>query len=130
MSDVYTSLRGISTGTMLRVERVARGRAEGTLRDVLADAITLANGEVQERITLLEIVSVWRRSSYALHGGLLGALLGLALGGSVAMKAFALVGAFLAIKALVIGVLIFGAIGALFGAALGAWLPRWKKVWP
>jgi hypothetical protein len=130
MTDVYTILRRVSTGTMLRVERVARGRAEGALREVLADAITLGNGEVQERITLLEIVSVWRRSSYALHGALIGALLGLGLGGSVAMKAFALIGAFLAIKALVIGVLIFGAVGALFGGALGAWLPRWKRVWP
>ena len=130
MSDVYTTLRGISTRTMLRVERVARGRAEGALREVLADAITLGNGEVEERITLLEIVSVWRRSSFALHGGLIGALIGLVLGGAIAMKAFVLVGAFLAIKALVVGVLIFGAVGARFGAALGAWLPRWSKVWP
>jgi hypothetical protein len=48
----------------------------------------------------------------------------------IAMKAFVLVGAFLAIKALMIGVLIFGAVGALFGAALGAWLPRWSRIWP
>lgn len=130
MTDVYTALRGLSTGTAMRVERVARGRAEGALREVLADAITLGNGEVQERITLVEIVSVWRRSSYALHGALIGALIGLAIGGMVAMKAFALIGAFLAIKALVIGVLIFGVVGALFGGALGAWLPRWEKVWP
>jgi hypothetical protein len=130
MSDVYNSLRRVSTGTMLRVERVAHGRAEGALREVMADAITLGNGEVHERITILEIVSVWRRSSFALHGGLIGAILGLGLGGMIAMKAFVLVGAFLAIKALMIGVLIFGAVGALFGAALGAWLPRWSRIWP
>lgn len=130
MTEVYSALRRLSTGTMLRIERVARGRAEGTLHEVLADAITLANGDVQERITLVEVVSVWRRASYALHGALVGTPLGLAIGGMVAAKAFVLIGAFLAIKALVIAVLIFGAVGALFGAALGAWLPRWSKVWP
>lgn len=130
MSDVFTTLRRISIGTLLRVERVARGRAEGALREVLADAITLENGDVQERLTLVEIVSVWRQASYALHGAIIGALLGLALGGTVATKAFALIGAFLAIKALVIAVLVFGAVGALFGGALGAWLPRWKRIWP
>lgn len=130
MTDVYGALRRISTGTMLRVERISGGRAEGTLKEVLADAITLANGDVNERITLLDITSVWRRASYAIHGALIGALLGLAVGGMVAMKAFVLVGAFLAIKALVIAVGIFGVVGALFGGALGAWLPRWSRVWP
>ena len=130
MTDVYTSLRRISIGTQVRVQRVAGGRAEGALKEVLADAITLGNGEVRERITLLDIVMVWRRGSFALHGAIFGALIGLAIGGMIAAKAFVLVGAFLAFKALLTAVAIFGIIGALFGGALGAWLPRWSKVWP
>jgi hypothetical protein len=130
MTDVYTTLRRISTGTQLRVQRIAGGRAEGALKEVLADAITLANGDVLERITLLDIVTIWRRGSFAMHGAIFGALIGLAIGGMIAAKAFVLVGAFLAIKALLIAVGIFGIIGALFGGALGAWLPRWSRVWP
>ena len=130
MTDVYTVFRRMSTGTVVRVERVSGGRAEGTLKEVLADAITLGNGELRERITLLEIRSVWRRTSFAMHGAIIGLLLGLTLGAVIAMKAFVLVGAFLAIKALVIAVAIFGIVGALFGGALGAWLPRWTRVWP
>ena len=130
MTDVFTTLRRISIGTQLRVQRVAGGRAEGALKEVLADAITLGNGDVRERITLLDIVVIWRRGSFAMHGAIIGALLGLAIGGMIAAKAFVLVGAFLAIKALVIAVGVFGVVGALFGGALGAWLPRWSKVWP
>ena len=130
MTDVYNTLRRISTGTQLRVQRIAGGRAEGALREVLADAITLGNGDVRERVTLLDIVTVWRRGSFAMHGAIIGALIGLVIGGMVAMKAFVLVGAFLAIKALVIAVGICGVVGALFGGALGAWLPRWSRVWP
>ena len=130
MTDVFTALRRISIGTQLRVQRISGGRAEGALKEVLADAITLGNGDVRERITLLEIVTVWRRGSFAMHGAIIGFVAGLAIGGMIAMKAFVLVGAFLAIKALLIAVGIFGIVGALFGGALGAWLNRWSKVWP
>jgi hypothetical protein len=129
MSDVQRVLRGISAGTLLRIERIAGGKAEGKLRESHADAVTIANGEILERISFLEITAVWRRATFALPGALIGAVAGLGLGILVTMKAFALLAGFLVGKVLLIAVLVLIGLGALFGGALGAWLPRWVKVW-
>lgn len=129
MSDVQRVLRGISAGTLLRIERIAGGKAEGKLKENHSDAVTIANGDILERVSFLEITGIWRQATFALPGALIGAVAGLGLGIIVSMKAFALLAGFLVGKVLLIAVLVLMGLGALFGGAVGAWVPRWVKVW-
>ena len=129
MRDVEHVLRGVSLGTHLRIERLSSGRAEGTLRERHADAVTLGNGEVLERITFLDMKAVWRKATFAFQGGLIGGFAALVLCGLLAANMLSLAAGFLVGKVLLVVALIVIVMGALFGAALGAWVPRWVKVW-
>ena len=129
MTDVQRVLRGISTGTQLRIERLSAGRAEGALRELHADAITIANGEVLERITFLDMKRVWRRATFALPGALAGAVAAMIFAGMLASSMLSIATALLAGKAVMIVALVVIGIGALLGAAMGAWVPRWVKIW-
>lgn len=129
MTDVQRVLRGFSVGTQLRIERLSAGRAEGALREKHADGVTLANGEVMERIPFLDMKRVWRRATFALPGALAGAVAAMIVGGMLASSVLSMAAAFLAGKALMVIALVVIAVGALLGAAVGAWVPRWVKVW-
>ena len=129
MSDVQRVLRGVSTGTELRIERVSAGRAEGALRETHADAVTIANGEVMERIAFLDMKRVWQRATFALPGAMAGAVAAMIFAGMLASSMLSLAAAVMAGKAIMVVALVVIGIGAVLGAAIGAYVPRWVKIW-